>query len=276
MTTPPFNYDDWEDKIIAYVSGKMADADRQKFESQMAEMPELQEAVAFDALMKKQADNHFMTQYFNTNWDDIVKDIIPEEAETAKEREAEALNSEAQPLATSPKYPLSIKAILGGLGIVLLAFVGYFMYQNQVKPSKETRIENAMQTLFPPLPFDAEGTNLIDEAIDLYRVNKFEEAEVLFAQKDSTMRKNEDDAYGLYRAVNALMLRPPKTDIAYQILRNRYSFGGNSFKSNDVEWYLVLAYLQKKDYDNAKKILRNITNQTYEPNARKILNILEE
>lgn len=269
MNTPSFNYEDWEERIIAYLNNKMTDADLQAFEKSMAEMPELQEAVEFDAMLKSQADEHFLTEYVKANWEDIMGDTLQNDI-TQQPKVKPNLD-----LTKSPN-PLSIKAFLKGLGIiVVVASVLFFAYQYFSKPSLEKRLEEVMTDFFPPLEVER-TTDLNDEALKLYSKGNYKDAEQLFLKTDSSTR-NEDGAYGLYRAINALMINPPNTAIALDILKKRKQAGDYTFNDNAVPWYLVLAYLKRKDYENAKVVLRDIpTTSEYSDNAVKLLKILQD
>ena len=101
------------------------------------------------------------------------------------------------------------------------------------------------------------------------------EAETLFTQNE-TKQVNNFGPRGLYRAINALMIKPPKTDMAIGILETRYE-DKNTFRYDAVEWYLAMAYLQKEDYKKAKSILENMNKQSeYGSQAVELLNYLNE
>lgn len=269
MNTSSFNYEDWEERIIAYLNNKMIDADRQLFEASMSEIPELQEAVEFDAMLKSQADEHFLTEYVKANWEDIIGD------NPSKDNVKEPDCIPDSDFSKSPT-PLSTKGILNGLGIIIVVVsVLFFVYQYFSKPSLEKRLEEVMTEFFPPLQVDR-TTDLNDEALNLYSKGNYKDAEQLFLKSDKSNR-NEDGAYGLYRAINALMINPPNTIIALDILKKRKKAGDYTFNEEAVSWYLVLAHLKQKDYENAKIVLRDIpTTSEYFGNALKLLKILEE
>lgn len=279
MTNSSFNYNDWADKICAYISSKMTDIDRQEFEVQMAQIPELQEAVDFDTLLKKQAQEHFYEEYINTNWDDIMSDVSSENTDN-KTPEKPTTNIDTPP--TNPvKPPLSIKGILGGLGVLALLVSAYFIYQNQAKNAKLSRIEQLQDVWFAPITF--ENDNIQEKATDMFKNGLYEQAETVFFEADTIKNKNDDvGAYGLYRAMNALTIKPPKSDLAFKILEKRYNKGNLPFKPEVTKWFLIKVYLQKKDYANAQLMLEKMTQEDLSkiPNAKQysseILDLLKD
>ena len=111
-------------------------------------------------------------------------------------------------------------------------------------------------------------------AIQAYIQGNFADAEAFFSQND-VKENNAFGPRGLYRAINSLMIQPPKTDKAIEILSSRYE-NKNTFRYDAVEWYLALAYLQKKDADSAKKILEGISKESeYAAKANEILKELK-
>jgi tetratricopeptide (TPR) repeat protein len=280
MTTSPFNYDDWDEQISAYLSGKMTEVTRQKFESDMAQIPELKEAVKLDALLKKQGDKQLFTAYIKANWDDLMADT------PLKDANKKAVdNTVKHPEKPANNTPLSIKGFLWAFGFVLLSVLGYFIYQNKVKNDKIAQLETLEKESFTHLKF--EDTALKGEVFNLYEKRTsetYEQAEKIFMQSDAIKGKNEDKVYGLYRAINALMLQKPKTDFATSILENLLTFDDDAFKLYEVKWYLAKAYLQKKDFTKARELLEKIQNSPeqftekpeYPTEAHKILNILND
>jgi Tfp pilus assembly protein PilE len=278
MAIPSFNYDDWQDKIFAYINKKMSDSDRQAFEVQMNENAELREAVTFDMILNEEAEIHFLAEYAQANWSHELTD-----ASSDNKNEGENTSESTPNQAITPKsvttYPLSIKAILGILAVVVILGFGYFIYKSRLNQAKITELERIEQTLFPHIVIDA--TTAKDTAISLYNSKQFEAAERFFIQQDMT-NKNENGAYGLSRALNALFLDDKsKTDLALKILKPRYEAGDTKFEYEIIEWYLVKAYLQKGDYEAAKEIVKKIakkidTKTKYVSDAREILSVLEK
>ena len=278
MTNASFDYNDWADKIFTYINGKMTPADSTEFEAQMAQIPELQDAVDFDIMLKKQAQEHFYQEYINANWDDIMGNAPSDNVDNkTKGKDAKDIKAAFN----TAKYPLSIKGILGGLSVLILLVSVYFMYQNQAKKTKLSHIESLQDIWFAPISFETD--NLNDTVKSLYRNGLYEQAELIFVETDTFINKNEPvGAYGLYRAINALTIKPPKTDLAFEILKTRYALGELSFKSEVTKWFLIKVYLQKKDYTKARLMLKEMTPEEIKkiPNAeqysREILDLLKD
>lgn len=269
MTTDNFDYDEWEDSINAYLTDKMTHADRIEFERNMSINNDLKEAVAFDKAVKKRATEYHLFQHIKPHLNDFVK-----EKTTTDDTKTEENTQPSQ-----SGGPLSIKLFLSGLGLVFLVLIGYWAFNSYQKSENQKYIiekwlDNA------PLPYD--NTNLqqfqtgADSlAIIAYKAGQYMEAETLFTQNE-TKQVNNFGPRGLYRAINALMIKPPKTDMAIGILETRYE-DKNTFRYDAVEWYLAMAYLQKEDYKKAKSILENMNKQSeYGSQAVELLNYLNE
>ena len=179
---------------------------------------------------------------------------------------------------TGSSYPLSKKLFFAVLSLIVLIAISVIAFNRYQKSENYNQI--AIKWLSnTPLPYD--NTNFANFqtgkdsiAIQAYMQGHYAEAEAFFSQNDA----KENNAFGprgLYRAINALLIHPPKTDKAIEILSARYE-NKNTFRYEAVEWYLALAYLQKKDADAAKKILEGISKQSeYAPNAAEILEELK-
>ncbi len=276
MPTSPFNYDDWEERIFAYVSGDMPDVERKDFEALMAQIPELQEAVEFDTLLKEKADTHFLSEYIKANWSEYMDDKSSGKNNTPDK----PLNDNISHVPAPPTVSFPImKGLIWGLGILVVGSIGYFMYQTQKAQAREARIESFVKDNFPHLVY-SNTTMDDDSAVTLYKAKRYAEAETLFIQKDTKGIMNPSPAYALYRAYNALFLEPPHTEIGLKILENLYK-DKDGYQVEDAEWYLILAYLQKKKYIEANIILQNIFNrdlpQTKErfENAQELMNVLQ-
>jgi hypothetical protein len=272
MTTPSFNYNDWQERITAYISQKMNDTDRQVFEAHMTEIAELKQAVALDSMLKRKGEVIFLAEYAKANFGDFMDGDSPE---STGEKTPETPLKEIY-VPKSPGFtPLSIKGILGSLGIVFLSIVGYFGFQYQAKQAKKAELMRIEKEWFPHLAFNGQFTNLKDSAVQLYNDTLYEQAEILFLKNDAA-NISHDGPYGFYRAINALMLNPPKTDLALAILKVRLPLNEKqTFEIQDVRWYMVLAYLQKQNYKAAKEVLVMIPQGSkYENNARKLILLL--
>jgi hypothetical protein len=269
MTTDNFDYDEWEDRINAYLTDKMTDADRIEFEQNMSINNDLKEAVAFDKAVKKRATEYHLFEHIKPHLDDFVKE------KTLPDNDKKEENKKSP----QSKYPFSIKQFLSGLGLVLLSVIGYWAFNNYQKSENQKYI---MAKWLDNAPLAYDNTNLQQYqtgsdslAIIVYEAKQFEEAEKLFIQND-TKQVNDFGPRGLYRAINALMIKPPKTDLAIEILVARYD-NKNTFRFDVVEWYLAMAYLQKEDYKKAKNILENIDKQSeYANQAVELLRFLNE
>jgi hypothetical protein len=270
MSIQNFDYSDWEERIADYINETMTQADRIQFEKDMADTLELKKAVELDKALHQRASELYLFEHLKPLADDYVKEKFPEYHPQAKKE-----NANIEPL---KKSPLSIKLILSVLSVLLLVGLGFF-YNNYQKRENHRQIISKWLTQ-KPLSYD--NTNLADFqtgndslAIVAYIQRQYDKAESLFLTNDS----RENNAFGprgLYRAVNALMTTPPKTDIAIELLARRYD-NKNTFLYDAVEWYLALAYLQKKDIENAQKILRNVSdNSVYNNEARQLLKDIEQ
>jgi hypothetical protein len=269
MTNKDFDFEAWEDRIDDFLNQKMTDTERMQFEADMIHTEGLKDAVDFEKSLKQQATEHYLYQHLKPQLDGYVQENIIDKTP-----------AEEQPAKTDvPKHPLSIGKVLGIMGIVAIAALGVFIYNNNVQ-KKQLQTEILSKWLSnKPLLF--ENTNLQDfqtgadaAAIEAYKKGKYAEAETLFKQND-TKAVNETGPRGLYRAINALMLMPPDADNAIDILQTRYT-DKNTFRYNAVAWYLALAHLQRNDAATAKKVLENVdANSEYYENAQTILNELK-
>jgi hypothetical protein len=269
MTSDNFDYDEWEDRINAYLTDKMTDADRIEFEQNMSINNDLKEAVAFDKAVKKRATEYHLFEHIKPQLDDFVKEKTQPDDDKIEENKQ----------SPQSKYPLSIKQFLGSLGLILLIVIGYWAFNNYQKSENHKYI---MTKWLNNEPLAYNNTNLqqfqvgADSlAIIAYTAKQFAEAEQFFMQND-TKQSNDFGPRGLYRAINALMIKPPKTDLAIGILEARYD-NKNTFRYDAIEWYLAMAYLQKEDYKKAKNILENMGKQSkYASQAVELLRFLNE
>ena len=243
--TDNFEYEDWEAKISAYLKDTMPLQDRLDFEKNMSENPSLKEAVEFDKALNQQAQAHLLFKHLTPHLEDFIAENKLDEQQSS-------------PLPKSPRYPLSIKTILGGLSLVLLLVLGILSIFTYQKDKKYTQIIHKW-TMADPLPYIGNDTlfqnNATSEAVKAYQRGDYKQAEMFFLQNDSP-EKDQQNAR-LYRAVTALLTQPPNTDKAIQILEVRYG-DKRRFGYEAIEWYLALAYLQKKDNEKALKVLNNI------------------
>ena len=271
MTTNNFDYDEWEDRISAYLNQKMSDADRLQFEENIANIPDLKEAVEFDKALNQRATEHHLFQHLKPQLDNYIKEKFPDNP-------IQPENIETYKPPTGSSYPLSKKLFFGILSLIALIAVSVIAFNRYQK--SENYNQMAIKWLSnTPLPYD--NTNFANFqtgkdslAIQAYIQGNFADAEAFFSQND-VKENNAFGPRGLYRAINALMVQPSKTDKAIEILSVRYE-NKNTFRYDAVEWYLALAYLQKKDADSAKKILESISKESeYAAKANEILKELK-
>ena len=265
MVDNDFDFDEWEDRINAYLNNKMTVADRAQFERAMGEVEGLKEAVDFEAALTEKATEHQLFEHLKPKMEAYI------EQKGLKNTE----NSKPEPI----KGPLSIKGILGILGVVLVGILAWFGYSS-VQKSSEQKALITKWLLNQPLAY--ENTNLAvfqtgsdSAALAFYKLGKYTEAEALFKQNDSK-DVNISGPRGLYRAVNALMTNPPNPKMAIELLESRYA-NRNTFRYEAVAWYLALAYLQNGDFEKSKQVLKDITAESeYFNNAQTLMRELED
>lgn len=270
MTTNNFDYDEWEDQINDYLNQKMSDADRLQFEADMANIPDLKDAVEFDKALNQRATEHHLLQHLKPQLDNYIRDKFPDNSVQPKSIET------SKPPVSS--YPLSIKRFLGVLSLMAFIGISVIIFNRYQKQGNYNQIA-AKWLSNAPLVYD--NTNFANfqtgkdsRAIQAYRQGHYAEAESYFSQND-VKENNAFGPRGLYRAINALMIQPPNTDKAIEILSARYE-NKNTFRYEAVEWYLALAYLQKEDINAAKKILEGISIESeYATKANEILKELK-
>jgi DNA-directed RNA polymerase specialized sigma24 family protein len=262
LMTNDFNYDLWEDQIKAFISDKMSAAERAQFELKMQELPELKEAVELDKMIQSNAQEHSVFNHLKDNWDTISGENKP-------------INEPIIPK-IEKGGPLSIKAILGLFLGVLVLISAYFFNENRKKEAAFNDIIGVYQK-----PLLIEKTSVIKgalesdrQALKAYSEGCFTDAEQLFLQADSK-ENNRNAARGLYRAVNAFMLQPPQPNTTIAILSERDS---TAFGFDAVQWYLALAYLQKKDFKRAETLLKSISvsENNYATDAKNLLVLLNK
>ena len=260
MTDNEFDYDDWEDRIGDYLNNKLTDTDRQQFELDMAQVEGLKDAVEFDSVLKNQAKEQALFQHLKPKIDTYIQDNIVKNEEIDK--------------SVTPKHSLSMTQIFGILGLILFSILGVLLFKRIQKTNTQSELISKWLT---NKPIAYENTNLAafqtgadSAAIEAYKTRKYAEAEAFFRQND-VKGANEFGPRGLYRAINAMMVKPPNTTIAIQILENRFQ-NKNTFQYDAVAWYLALAYVQNKDFKASKKVLETIGNNSeYFNNAQTLL-----
>lgn len=264
-----FDYEDWEDRIDAYLNAKMTDAERIEFESVMSNNVDLKAAVAFERTLKQRATDHFLFQHLKPQMEDFVKEKFP----NLEVENGDRVN------VPRPIGPLSIKGIFGVFSLVVVVILGVFLFNRYQKQAVYDKIITNWLTN-APLPYD--NTNFANFqigadslAIQAYIQGDYAKADTYFSQNDG-QQNNAFGARGLYRAINALLVQPPKTDKAIAILSNRMD-NDNSFRHDAVEWYLALAYVQKHDIAAAKKVLEGMAQTSvFAPKADALLKELSE
>lgn len=272
-----FDYEDWEDSINAYLNAEMTDAERVAFERVMSNNADLKDAVDFESALTQRATDHFLFQHLKPKMKDFVNENFPNsEKENAGNSEKENVENIDAP---TKKGPLSIKGISVIFSVILTLFVAFFLFNRYQKQANYDKIMANWLTN-APLPYD--NTNFANFqagadslAIQAYAQGDYATADTYFSQNDG----QQDNAFGprgLYRAVNALLIQPPKTDKAIKILSNRME-NENSFLHDAVAWYLALAYVQKHDIEAAKKALKGIAQTSdFAPKAAALLKELSE
>ena len=63
MVDNDFDFDEWEDRINAYLNNKMTVADRAQFEQAMGEVVGLKEAVDFEAALTQKATEQHLFEH---------------------------------------------------------------------------------------------------------------------------------------------------------------------------------------------------------------------
>ena len=273
MVDNDFDFDEWEDRINAYLNNKMTVADRTQFEQAMGEIEGLKEAVDFEAALTQKATEYQLFEHLKPK----IEAYIEEKGFKKTE------NPKPEPI----KGPLSIKGILGILGVILVGVLAWFGYNSIQKSNSQTQLRTQLQTelvtkWLTNQPLAYENTNLAafqtgsdSAALAFYKLGKYSEAEALFKQNDSK-EVNSSGPRGLYRAVNALMINPPNPKITIELLESRYA-NKNTFKYEAVAWYLALAYLQNGDFERSKQILKDITPESeYFSKAQTLMRELED
>ena len=273
MVDNDFDFDEWEDRINAYLNNKMTVADRTQFEQAMGEVEGLKEAVDFEAALTEKATEHQLFEHLKPKMEAYI------EQKGLKNTE----NSKPEPI----KGPLSINRFLGILGVVLVGILAWFGYSSVQKSNEQAQLRAQLQTelvtkwlINQPLAY--ENTNLAafqtgsdSAALAFYKSGKYTEAEALFKQNDSK-DVNISGPRGLYRAVNALMTDAPNPKMAIELLESRYA-NKNTFRYEAVAWYLALAYLQNGDFEKSKQVLKDITLESeYFGKAQTLMRELED
>jgi hypothetical protein len=243
-----FQYEDWETQINAYLHGELSEEACQGFETAMAENLDLKAAVDFEAVFAEQVQRKLLFQHFKPQMDAYFAGVVP------------------TPALTSPSF---WKWGLSGLAILGLGWNFYALRQEQ-------QHQALMQQWLQPLPYGR--TNMAETkdslALKAYLEGRFADAEAIFSANDALLPVRGEGSE-LYRAVNAILAEQSQRAIPILTARLKEMETQPIFQPEVVRWYLAMAYLQQKDYPNAKRILQTIDNQAYADKAKQLLNLLK-
>jgi hypothetical protein len=248
--TQPFDYEKWEQPIAAYIHGRLSDTDRQAFEQELAQNEDLKAALEFDQLLQKAATTLLLAEAAQLT--SVPPRQVPRQSNGGLSR-----------------YWFGIVGSLVLIGAIWFWGGGSTYWAQRAA-------QNWLTVNLQPLElrdFNADGNELL--ALQAYQQNQFEKAEQWFSQDDSPA-KNQN-AIRLYRAINALCVKPPQTEKAISILEVRYEHRSPPYKLEAVEWYLLLGYAQKGHWEAALKVAKRIPKESaYFEQAQQFIPLIEK
>ncbi|MEL7531554.1 MAG: hypothetical protein AAFN10_09615 [Bacteroidota bacterium] len=246
-----------EEQIDAYLNGRLSEADRSAFETQIAQDPQLAEEVA----LQQEA-----TQLLLADRQSAFKAQLKEFA--AKSKTAPVIELKDAPVvALWQRNWVRIAA-----AVALLIGLGFILWP---KPTVLSYPQMA-EVYFEPYPDrlqirsgDDDSMTLVQQALLAYNQEDYQTVVNTLAEL-----KADDPQYllgQLYRANAYLSLKQPAP--AIEILEDIYALEQSAI-SEITAWYLALAYLQADDASNAKAVLQGIAKDeasVYRERAQEIL-----
>ncbi|MEM6345561.1 MAG: hypothetical protein AAF927_16835 [Bacteroidota bacterium] len=246
-----------EEQIDAYLNGRLSEADRSAFETQIAQDPQLAEEVA----LQKEA-----TQLLLADRQRAFKAQLKEVA--AKSKTAPVVEMKETPVVSLWQQ----NWVRIAAAVVLLIGLGFILWPKSAAVSYPQMAE----AYFEPYPDrlqirsgDDDSLTLVQEALLAYNQKDYDTVVNTLADLDEN-----DPQYllgRLYRANAYIALKQPAP--AIEILQEIYALEQSAI-SEITAWYLALAYLQADDAPNAQTILQGIAKDeasVYRERAQEIL-----
>ena len=247
-----------EEQIDAYLNGRLSEADRSAFETQIAQDPQLAEEVA----LQQEA-----TQLLLADRQGAFKAQLKEVA--AKSKMAPVIEmKEAPVVGLWQQNWVRIAA-----AVALLIGLGFILWP------KSTAVSYPQMAVlnFEPYPDrlqirsgDDDSLTLVQEALLAYNQEDYET--VVNTLPDLQEADPQYLLGRLYLANAYIALKQPTP--AIEILKEIYALEQSAI-SEITAWYLALAYLQADDGPNAKEVLQGIAKDeasVYRERAQEILN----
>lgn len=248
-----------EEQIDAYLNGRLSEADRSAFETQIAQDPQLAEEVA----LQQEA-----TQLLLADRQRAFKAQLKEVA--AKSKSAPVLEMKEAPVVSLWQQ----NWVRIAAAVALLVGLGFILWPKSTAASYPQMAE----AYFEPYPDrlqirsgDDDSLTLVQEALLAYNQKDYETVVNTLANLQA-----DDPQYllgQLYRANAYLAMSPPQPTPAIEILKGVYALEQSAI-SEITAWYLALAYLKADDGPNAQKVLQGIAKDeasVYRERAQEIL-----
>ncbi|MEN0047256.1 MAG: hypothetical protein AAF806_09375 [Bacteroidota bacterium] len=143
-----------------------------------------------------------------------------------------------------------LKTILFIIGLLILGLFSYWWYQ-QSNPSTEEKIFAAYFDPFSMQNKAVVTTDARTKAFNALEKEQYQLAETLFKE---IYTDTADQSLLLWLGIAALGNDQPDTSISY-LEQYLVSYPNNK---NDVDWYIALAYLKKKDIESLKNAYENM------------------
>jgi tetratricopeptide (TPR) repeat protein len=190
---------------------------------------------------------------------DLYRDV-KDEPEVIRRIQIQSGRAKKNILFSSFSYKYSIAAVV----LVLVAVGSYLLFQ---PPSAEKLFRENFEPYPNILAMKSEVKNDLSTALLYYELKDWDSAILLF----QNVLKNEQTNSGAMFYLGNAYLAKGDSDKAIYWLRKTYDV--ESGLSDQINWYLALAYLQNKDTKTARSHLENLTEKEnfYSEKARKLL-----
>lgn len=225
-----------------YLRREMGEEERWLFEQELEKDPLLKEELALDQDIRKGIEVFFSREL----------------KASLQRAEEEIRNKKVTGYCHSRRIFLWASAMAASFLIIILA--GYFITSR--KPDLQELYLSYYQpypNIVAPIERSKEGEGETSRAFRLYEKGHYEEAIAVFEKALLTKEEKERAALNFYFALS--LLKTGEEEKAIGLLNQLKTEGGNRFTEPSF-WYLGLAYLKKRDKNNALQVFEQIAHSS--------------
>jgi hypothetical protein len=249
------------DRNLDYLHGRMSAAERQAFETEVNNSPDLKRQLGLDIVIKDELTRREeLKKKFDAIFDEIDEET-PIEVEIINSNEID--NPQIFKLTRSPNHSFpSYWLAAASVALVLGASVWYWNSQKQTEPAEIAQQKPTTDTTAAPKPTEPTVEKVIPvitENRELALAEKlyndaFDGGSLVAMRGDGAITPSRDSA----EVVLAIgLLKNNKTDEATKKLSNLAQRPANQWQEA-AEWYLALAYLKKGQLKSTTKLVKLI------------------